>query len=86
MTVIPGHDPGQKNRRPSCALLSLGAMGTYPCAALMEPVVDPVCIVIARAVRQGRPCPTGPSSIIIFRECLVFTTLLTCLTPYISMM
>ena len=55
-------DRGRKNRRTSCALLSLDAMGTDPCAALMEPVVDSACIVIARAVRQGRPCPTGPSS------------------------
>ena len=67
MIVIPGHDPsrsrsGLKNQRTSCALLSLDAMGTDPCATLMEPVVDSACIVIARAVRQGRPCPTGPSS------------------------
>ena len=67
MIVIPmtylARFRGRKNRRTSCALLSLDAMGTDPCAALTEPVVDSACIVIARAVRQGRPCPTGPSSI-----------------------
>ena len=42
-----------------------GRCGTDPCATMnsvMESVVGSACIEIARAVRQGRPRPVGPSS------------------------
>ena len=55
----------EKNQRLARALLSRTAVGTDPCATMdsvMESVVGSACIEIARAVRQCRPRPAGPSS------------------------
>ena len=73
MTMIPGHDPsrsgsGSGSEKSANVLCSpfVDRCGDrslrHPGFSVMEPVVDSACIVIARAVRQGRPCPTGPSS------------------------
>ena len=71
MIVIPAHDPSRtgSGSEKSANVLCSPFVGHYgdrslrrPGFSVMEPVVDSACIVIARAVRQGRPCPTGPSS------------------------
>ncbi len=71
MIVIPRHDPSRSGSglEESANVLCSPFVGRYGDRSLrhtgysvMKPVVDSACIVIARAVRQGRPCPTGPSS------------------------
>ena len=71
MIVIPRHDPSRSGSgsEKSANVVCSPFVGHYgdrslrPGFSVMEPVVDSACIVIARrAVRQGRPCPTGPSS------------------------